>query len=385
MAALLGAAGPRSSGGLNNLSTFKRWLSIMLLLDDGGISERCSSKLFKGNVTGSSKAARDDVTAVSDALQYKEVLTAGLAAELQPSLDHVMATINTADNVDFVRDHRAVSCLGIGVTMVGVLSKGDVAKLEVVKDKLQSLSDSAVAATSMTKHDKALVEDEANLRTLCALQLAADAMQGRETMADAATERAQLHIGDRVQFTAGGRRKQGTVESLDDKGGCTVQFTHGDGSDDRRTGSTKDFEKLRDEEEEVQAPPAPPAKRPRGDAEERKARIEQDVNLGRTRGRPCPTFAHDIVYGVSSKHWQSAHQAYVAMRKAQGLPVMFAIVDFEFFVALANERFLQGAPLIVFPAFGHLLKAHAVSSMAFDKLLWTRRLMIALAHLLEAW
>ena len=333
-------------------------------------------------------------------LDYIKILTGALPEELRPNTGdgEVPLCFNHADNADFVRDHAAVTCLALGVTYSGHnMTAEDVRLLQEYADNLPDLTDENAASTALTDADRARVEEVALIRSVYALRIAHTLKKS-----EAAAVAPVLKPGNRVRWvTDNGHEKDGVVEtvSLTDSS-CVVTFTHAGGQDDTAMGTVEEFELIPNPSATPANPApmdvdssAPPARTvapvastttasdsgPHASADGERNRVDSerelhDVKLGRKRIAPNPTLTHAVAHGCSSKHHTAADQALDAMMPALHLPIWPIEVDFEFVVRLYNRRFVNGDPLMVFPAWGHFCKSQSVSSMANNKPLTTQRL-----------
>ena len=238
---------------LAKLSPWRRRFAMVLMMDEGGLSERVF-KSIKAEMAGlrSAREARRDISAASADLTVRAVLTDNLPPEFKPVADETPVICETTDNANTVRDHVALVKLGIGSSFTGwSITKADGDLMEREYANMPQVGSETVQMQALTAAEEKLIERTALVRDMQALCAAASALQreaGAGTAASAQSAAVALlpKEGDTVTFADGnGHRHTGKVTAQ--AGDCltaTYMYQHGSGVDGTQSGKVGAFKRV---------------------------------------------------------------------------------------------------------------------------------------------
>ena len=403
MGIVLGAQ-PQSD--LAALSTWHRRFAVMLLLTDGGVSEKLFNMIrCELNLT-SARTARRSIEEASRALIGRNVLTDGLPEEFKPKPDEVPLICETVDNANVIKDGQGVCKLGLGSTLLGAnLSAEEAALLKGLGARLLPKPNAAtVEMMALTAADREVLATAARVQDMHALQFAVAQLREEERSARGAAQQRQpqpaaatsIKAGDVVTFPDPCRNDlTARVTAVDSASGiASVVVEHDSGYQEP---SEQVLSKLKavgqtraPNTPTAAAPPTPPtaaadaAKRRKVHVDRDEDRVAMECEEGRELSCPCPTWNSNHLHSVDSKHHAAASQGWRAMREAveegrSGMPFLLCQVDNEFTATLQLRALLSDDDFatVVTPAYGHLLKALTSKVLSFHMALWSRRVLEA--------
>ena len=126
----------------------------------------------------SPREARREITTAASSLDVRAVLTDNLPPEYKPAGDETPVICETTDNANTVRDHVALTKLGIGATFCGwSLTDADMSLMAREYGNLPQVNSESVRMQALTPAEETLLERTASLRDMQALRVAALALQ----------------------------------------------------------------------------------------------------------------------------------------------------------------------------------------------------------------
>ena len=109
------------------------------------------------------------------------------------------------------------------------------------------------------------------------------------------------------------------------------------------------------------------------------------VGDGRVRGVCNTTWIFEVIHEVNSKDTLAARQVWNSLMAAAAVedePILCVQTDNEFAPYMAGRAWTEGdgldRPVMSMPGYGHMQKSIATGKLAFNELLWTKRLLEAL-------
>ena len=164
------------------LSTWQRRFAIMLVLGDGGLSEKVFNQVRAELNLTSTRTARRIIDDASRSLVGRHVLTNALPDELRPSATDVPLFCESVDNANATRDGKERTKLGLGTTYLGQnMSEADAKLLADCKAGLLPKPDATtVEMVPLTAGDKEVLASVGRLQDMQALQYAAQQLREQE-------------------------------------------------------------------------------------------------------------------------------------------------------------------------------------------------------------
>jgi hypothetical protein len=393
------------------------------MLDNSGASEQTLRTLkTEMGAVNSARAARRDIRAASMMLDVVQVLTGNLAAEYRPRDGEIPWTAETCDNADEKFDNKSYTKLGIGTTLLGGNASASDCEtlLQQMGENMPSPDDATVRMAALTTPEKDMLEHVLLLQYMQALRHAATGLaaeQAAERQAQPAEEpaaepaaaaaAAAAAVGTPLTPVSGTQPSQGPPGPPGGVGAATVIrpthqqhpaaaaaaaarpaaaaamaagaehdniLHHPTATATAAAAAVTGTDEAADEERR--------AKRYRAHREEDDMREQMDVAEGnRTLGPPSLCWTHSLLDNVHSKDHLATLQGLVAMeagRVAAGMPVLVCEVDHEFYPTAITRFFLEKNHTMPFPAYGHEIKALCSGVLAWNRSVWSERLIEAM-------